>query len=565
MTQPAFRLLDRHGARDPIAFGQAGVRTAGQLRADAASLARTLPDPTPGSHIAVICGDRYLFTVALLAAWQRGHAVALPPNGRPETVAWVCDRPDVALLLHDTDADTGIDLRKLVAGGESGPEFAPLQPGRVLATVFTSGSSGAFTPCVKTAQQLLGEVETLRATFDLQPGQGFVATVPPHHIYGLLFSVLLPLQSGAAFLRDTPLHAETIAARIAQHGASVLISVPAHLVAFGVLQAGQLAGITRLFSSTAPLPDATADAVLQRHGLAVTEVFGSSETGGIAYRQRDRSLLWQPLQGVTVSADDAGYLLVDSPHLEPQAPRPLRTADRVRLIGAAFEHLGRADGVVKSGGKRIALAHLESCLLRLPGVQDAAVVAVPSAQGARGADVLAAVVAPEWTAARLREALQAWFEPSELPRRIVLVPALPREDNGKLPRSRLLAFLGVQAPPATQLDVLAHRVVDEAGLEHVFRLHVPEDLLYFQGHFRAMPVLPGVAELHTLVLPRVADVRPMWRYLRRVVRLKFRRIIAPGDTLELRLRFAASHVDFDITRDGDGCASGRLVFEVSAP
>jgi len=567
MTQPAFCLLARHGARDPVAFGAAGTRTAAQLRADVASLARTLPDATESSHIAVICGDRYLFAVALLAAWQKGHAVALPPNGRPETVATVRNRPEVALLLHDTDADTGVDLRARLGSGEDGPALAPLDPGRVLATVFTSGSTGTVTPCVKTARQLLGEVRTLQTTFAIRPGQCFVATVPPHHIYGLLFSVLLPLQCGAAFLRDTPLHAESIAARIAEHGASVLVSVPAHLIAFGVLQPGQLSSIERVFSSTAPLPDATAAAVRERHGLAVTEVFGSSETGGIAFRQRNGSDLWQPLQGVTVTADDAGHLLVDSPHLEPDAPRPLRTADCIRMDGARFEHLGRADGVVKTGGKRIALAHLESCLLGLPGVRDAAVMAAPSAQGARGADVLAAVVAPGWTAARLREALLAWFEPSELPRRIVLLPTLQREDNGKLPRARMWSALAAQRAPSTQVEVLGHQVAGDGAHEHVFQLRVPEDLLYFQGHFRAMPTLPGVAELRTLVLPRVADVRPDWTFLRRVARLKFRRIIGPGDVLDLRLVFAtnSSHVDFEIARAGDGCASGRMAFEVSAP
>ena len=34
-----------------------------------------------------------------------------------------------------------------------------------------------------------------------------LATVPPYHLYGLLFGVLAPLAAGAAFARETPLHA----------------------------------------------------------------------------------------------------------------------------------------------------------------------------------------------------------------------------------------------------------------------------------------------------------------------------------------------------------------------
>ena len=568
MTQGAYRLLSRHGACDPVAFGVPGGRSAGQLRADVHALGRALPAPMPGSHIALICGDRYLFTVALLAAWQRGHAVALPPNGRPETVALVRDRPDVLLLLHDTDADTGLDLRTLGVDGGAGEQGAPLADiaaDRLLVTVFTSGSSGGFTPCAKTARQLLAEVATHRETFDLRPGQDVVSTVPPHHIYGLLFSVLLPMETGAAFLRDTPLHAETIATRIAEFGAEILVTVPAHLSAFSVLQAGRLGGVRRLFCSTAPLAPSVAEAVYASHDLFVTEIFGSSETGGIAHRQRDGSAHWTPLNGVRVSADADAHLLVDSAHLHPDLPRPWRSEDRIRMHpGGVFEHLGRSDGVVKSGGKRIALAHIEACLLGLPGVLDAAAVAVPAAQGARSTEVLAAVVAPDWSVPRLREALLAWFEPSALPRRLLLCPSLPREDNGKLTRARLLALFGVDQPACTELEVLALRC---EGAEQVFTLRIPEELLYFRGHFGSMPVLPGVAQLRTLVLPRVADLRPEWRVLRRVTRLKFRRIISPGDVVELRLTFvdAARQVDFAIVRAGDGCASGRLQFEVGAP
>ncbi len=563
--------LARHQPNDLVAFGLAGDRTAAQFRVDVARLAVHLPPPAPDSHIAVICADRYRFAVALLACWQRGHAVALPPNGRPETVAQVHDRPEVLELLHDTDALRGRDLRVWPGDVPAAPPDRawPDPPDdRTLATVFTSGSTGAPTPCRKTALQLMSEVETLRTTFGIEPGGRLVATVPPHHIYGLLFTVLLPLHSGAAFSRDTPLHAETVAGHIRQYQANLLVSVPAHLASFAVLPPGSLAGVTRLFCSTAPLPATTAMAIRERQGLDITELFGSSETGGIAWRQRGVTDLWQPLDGVTVTADATGHLLVDSAHLDPLVARPLRTQDRIRLQGPArFEHLGRVDGVVKSGGMRLDLAQLQARLLTLPGVLDAGVVAVPSAQAARSMDVLAAVVAPDWTVARLRLALLDWFEPSALPRRIVLCPALPREDSGKLTRAKLLQLFGkteLDPEAPRELELLAHQT-DPTG-EHLFTLRIPENLYYFQGHFPMLPILPGIAELYAIVLPRVTELRPDWTRLQRITRLKFRRTLHPNDVLNLGLTFhdAKRHVDFTLTRGEEPCASGRLSYETAA-
>src|SRR5207302_4127752 len=133
-------------------------------------------------------------------------------------------------FLHDGAGEGGTDLRLLLAN----PTGAPARPlsleaSRHLVTVYTSGSTGPYQPCPKTAAQLLGEAALQAVTFGLQPSDRFLATVPAHHIYGLLFSVLVPLTAGAAFVRTTPLHGEAVVAEARANGATVLVSVPAHL------------------------------------------------------------------------------------------------------------------------------------------------------------------------------------------------------------------------------------------------------------------------------------------------------------------------------------------------
>lgn len=586
----AFSPLAHLSPDAPVALGEQGDRTAGDLVRDARAIARRLPPPRPGSEVLVVCGDRYHVAVAALAAWLRGHAVALPPNAQPEAVRHLAARPEVVSLLHDADAADAHDLREWLAEARSSehvledmsdwPWPFALADERPVATVYSSGSTGDYQPCAKTAGQLLGEARTLARTFALRPGQVVLATVPPHHLYGLLFSVLAPLAAGAAFVRDTPLHAETVAAAARRYGAAVLVSVPVHLRSLTVLQPSDLPALSRVFSSGAPLPRATAVALDRQLGLQAIEVYGASETGGIGWRQHERGVTedgpdpaWTPLPGVRVDASTEGRLMLESPFLPPDAGQPFPCQDRVELAeGGGFHLRGRLDGVVKVGGKRVAVAELEHRLLALPGVVDAAVIAL-EVGGARGHELAAAVVPadPERDAAavlaELRHGLLQWFDPVVLPRRIKLAPQLPREANGKLQRRRLLPLLGLSldAPvsadsePRVDFELHGHvRREESGGVVHELQVLVPLDLAFFRGHFAGYPVLPGVAQLAALVVPQVAALHPALGSPRRVDRLRFRRPVAPGDDLSLRLEVRGEQVRFSLRRAGEVVSDGVL-------
>ena len=196
----------------PFAVGET-PRTWGDLLTDADTLAASLARAS--DEIVVACGDRYYGAVALLATWRAGRVAALPPNGREDTVHTLADARHISIILHDgRGAGTrAVDVRARLGAATRGAPWAPEFPAdRTLACVYTSGSTGAPLACRKTARQILGEAETLAQLFDVGPGARVLATVPAHHIYGLLFGTLVPFMGGGALVRATPLHAETIAA-----------------------------------------------------------------------------------------------------------------------------------------------------------------------------------------------------------------------------------------------------------------------------------------------------------------------------------------------------------------
>ena len=171
-------------------------------------------------------------------------------------------------------------------------------------------------------------------------------------------------------------------------------------------------------------------------------------------------------------------------------------------------------------------------------------------------ELWAAVVAPALSVAVLRSALLRRLEPIAMPRRFRLVAALPREDNGKLVKARLLALFaesgtleGSQAPE-----------------QRTVALTIPADWQFFRGHFDHFPILAGVVQLNEIVMREVRACWPEHRHLRRVTALKFRKPIGPGDELELELvRTPPGRVAFELRRGGAVASSGTFEFLPTEP
>jgi len=98
--------------------------------------------------------------------------------------------------------------------------------------------------------------------------------------------------------------------------------------------------------------------------------------------------------------------------------------------------------MVEVGGKRASLADLTRRLLAVPGVTDGIVFQPNRADGAAVQRLAALVVAEGLSEAEVLEQLAPGMDPVFLPRPLVFVSRLPRNDLGKLPREKLLAALG---------------------------------------------------------------------------------------------------------------------------
>ena len=128
------------------------------------------------------------------------------------------------------------------------------------------------------------------------------------------------------------------------------------------------------------------------------------------------------------------------------AESPLRdgwfpTGDMVNIDPDGFiQVVDREKDLVKSGGEWISTLALESAIMDVAGVQEAAVVGVPHPRWQERP--LACVVArpgeePEALAARIRESLEARFPRWYLPDETRLMDSLPRTSVGKVDKRAL--------------------------------------------------------------------------------------------------------------------------------
>lgn len=417
----------RHGA--PVLLAEFQIHVAGVV----AQL------PKQSASMINLCEDRYRFLVAYAAAMSVGHTVLLPASRAEQVVADVQSTnagsyrmDDVAVgaalaaqaPTHPVNANIPADMTVMV-GHTSGSTGQPKKFPKLLRTVSGSNARNAETIRAALPHQYKGETVWL------------LATVPPQHMYGMEMSVLLPLSGDMAVHAGRPLFPADIAAALAElPRPRVLVSTPVHLRAIaGSLQ--DFPQVDVIVSATAPLDQSLAAAVTAKLGGELVEMFGSTETCVFASRCTAREGSWRLYDGVRLEPHAEGTLV----HA-PWFVEPVLLQDRVELQeGDRFVVRGRSSDMIEVAGKRASLSDLTRRLLAIEGVQEAAVFQPDADAVGTIRRVAALVVAPTLTSREVLERLAAGVDSAFLPRPLVMVDKLPRNELGKLPRESLMRAL----------------------------------------------------------------------------------------------------------------------------
>ncbi|WP_239952492.1 AMP-binding protein [Pantoea sp. Z09] len=418
-----------HAPEAEVAFRGDRPLMRSTLRRQVAALATRLA-AAPGKRWALCFDDSYRFCVALLAAWYAGKTPVIPGHCRARPL----EEMRAALDGVVSDMPLDITLPHLLWREDESSDALPPLPDDAALVLFTSGSTGVPRAVHKPLAVMERETQWLAERWGEQATAcRFIASVSHQHLYGLSFRLFLPMALSRPFAAQQIVYSEQLT-QLARHAPYAFISSPAFLRRLDAPLAAPPCAL--VISAGGALEEEAARSAQQALGCCVNEIYGSTETGVIAWRQRDGDAGdWRAFPAVHLEKTATDRWHVRSALIPDPGGWPLDDRLVMSAVGR-FQLAGRHDRVVKIEEKRVSLSEVERRVMALPGVIDAAALTIT-----RGGRCAVAVVVqldappPAAELSRLKRGwrgqLHPWLEPVALPRYWRVVESIPVTSQSK--------------------------------------------------------------------------------------------------------------------------------------
>jgi len=400
-----------------------------------------------------------------------GAKALVAPSGASFAQRAVAERLGLILMEGMPEADQFLD--------EDPPGDAP-KPEDVALILRTSGTTGSPKLVPATHGQLVARALEARDALGLGPDDRCLCPMPLCYGHGVYTGLLFSLLTGGSVILPERFDEESFLGPLRRLSPTwYTAGATHHQTILGWLRRRGpdpiSASLRFARCANAPLPAEVREELEAVLGVRVLETYGTSETGVIASETPDgprKPGTAGTSPGVELAILDeragelppgtSGPIAVRGPavfsgyDLDPDLNRRsfqdgwFLTGDRGSLDAGGFLTVeGRIDDLINRGGEKVAPAEVEAALRAHPAVADAVVFGVP--HQTLGED-LAAAVQPEDgagpTPAELRAHLSTRLARFKVPRRIVVVPDLPRGPTDKPLRRGVSERLGLGAPGA---------------------------------------------------------------------------------------------------------------------
>jgi malonyl-CoA/methylmalonyl-CoA synthetase len=418
-----------------------------------------------------------LVYLPLNTAYQKSELAFFFADATPRVI--VC-RPEMLGVIATLDRKahvltldaSGGELLDRARGEPDRFETVHSRPDDLAAILYTSGTTGRSKGAMLTHRNLGSNALALVEAWSFTRSDVLLHALPVFHVHGLFVATHCVLLSGAKMLWLPRFDAREVIDLLPS--ATVMMGVPTfytRMLADPSLTPARCANVRLFVSGSAPLLPETFAAFERRTGHSILERYGMTETGMITSNPLDGArvagTVGRPLAGVSARVVDndavcaagrVGMVQVRGPNVFkgywnlPDKTRDeftsdgwFRTGDMGEWVadepGAGYLRLvGRAKDLIITGGLNVYPKEIEDTLDRLPGIEESAVIGVPDADF--GEAVVAVVVARDAHALCERDiigALRAEIAAFKVPKRVYVVPELPRNAMGKVQKNVLRA------------------------------------------------------------------------------------------------------------------------------
>jgi acyl-CoA synthetase (AMP-forming)/AMP-acid ligase II/thioesterase domain-containing protein len=366
-----------------------------------------------------------------------------------------------------------------LAGAEPESSVSEARPEDVALLLHTSGTTARPKLVPLPHRQLVASARNVRESLGLREDDRCLNVMPLFHIHGLVAALLASLDARGSVICTPGFHQLQIFEWLREHDPTWTTAVPTMLQ--GALERMRRDptlvvdhGLRFVRSSSAPLPVAVLEGLERALGVPVVEAYGMTEaahqmaSNPISGTRKPGSVGVPAGPEVTVLREDgsvadqgdvgeiavrgsnvfAGYEANPEANAESFTNGWFRTGDLGRLDRDGYLFLvGRSKEIINRAGEKISPLEVDDVLLRHAAVEQAATFGVPDAR--LGEEVAAAVVVREGHSAderALQDFVAQTVAPFKVPRRIAIVPEIPRTATGKVQRTRLAEQLQLAEP-----------------------------------------------------------------------------------------------------------------------
>lgn len=460
--------------------------TYGQLLAQALSLAEYLQAEAtiqPGQRVGLWLKNCPEFVPALFGILSAG-AVVVPINNflKPNEVAYILDDAGMDLLI--TDRSMSEQIRVLQASRPATkawyvedfsilpPHSKPLtmadQTERDLAVIiYTSGTTGHPKGAMLSHGNLLSNVESCRQVLAAFEGDRFAVVLPMFHSFMLTVCVLLPVLVGGSLVLIRSLHPpKNIIQEIIQHQATILPCIPQFFRALANAHLPPCLPLRICISGGAPLPVEILREFNQKMPIPLIEGYGLSEAspvvsmnplkgpwkdGSIGLPVPDVEVSVQNDAGKVLAPGETGEICVRGPNVmlgywnqHDETAKVLRngwllTGDIGHQDWDGYFYItDRKKDMLLVNGINVYPREIEEVLYQFPGVKEAAVIGVRDSR--KGEQPMAFIATNEGSVVEEKSVLEFVRErlaDYKVPRKVVFMPALPRNATGKILKTSL--------------------------------------------------------------------------------------------------------------------------------
>jgi long-chain acyl-CoA synthetase len=417
-----------------------------------------------GDRVAILLPNGLEFVIALMAILKLGATPApLNPQIKDD---------ELAAFTNDLRPKLTIEQVAVSRGSWQTAE----QPNAPSLILYTSGSTGRPKGAVFSHAALtFANHSWAEPVMGLTPADTVLVAVPLAHSLGLNGGLLAPLLSGATVVileRFTP---EAVFASIKNNHVTVLPAVATifrRLLNSPAFTDGEFSSLRLAVSGAAPCPWELAQEWQEKTGTRIVRGYGMTELfRPLSFRCADATevpnAVGKPVPGVEMqldidaaSSDGMGELWIKSPAMmnsylnapdetaEVISAGWFKTGDVATISPEGYVQIvGRVRERILRGGYSVFPQEIEAVLTSHPAVAEAAVVGIPDAD--LGEEVAAFVslkpiakLTCEELLAHCRDHLARY----KCPRRLQIVPELPKGPTGKILKSILIAQAQVENP-----------------------------------------------------------------------------------------------------------------------